>query len=64
MINPVCLGMTELPKVIRRMLHLHVEFGLTVPELAEVFETPQAAVRKKLLLAKRRYDETYKKVRW
>jgi DNA-directed RNA polymerase specialized sigma24 family protein len=62
--NPLCLDLADLRPLEKRLLHLHGRYGLSVSELADVFDAPTDKVKRMLHTAKRKYNVIYRRVKW
>ena len=62
--NLLCVDLAGLRPIERRFLRLHVEYGLTADELADVFQVPSAVSGRVLREARRKYLQCSTRVRW
>jgi DNA-directed RNA polymerase specialized sigma24 family protein len=63
-ISALCLDLADLRPVERRLLLLHVEYGLTPEDLAEVYQVAPSKVERVLAAAWRKYGESVARLRW
>jgi DNA-directed RNA polymerase specialized sigma24 family protein len=62
--NVLCVHVAKLRSRDRRLLRLYHEHGITILDMADVFDMPEPAVRRALRRAEREYDRCYCSIKW